>query len=282
MTNGTEKTTKPNSGFARFQVMQWVENLSLSAAQANVMNYLGHRINNECVCWPSRGRISLGTKLSKRTISRVFGNLEDRQILKIDRTRDKAGRLRYKTIELCIPSAFLSRNKAPNDTVSLGPSDTLSNSPGEPSDTVAHRSIQLLDNYSEEGKIEAKTAVTDNFGYSSPIKNNSNSGEKKQTIIIKEEDRQSLFAGIGTLLHSNDVDYEIDEWAGDLKPLLDSCILVSRYMDSCAKGSPKARVAFWHLLGRIHFPSLPRFAKNTSFPQSSQKNCMAYLTRGAA
>jgi hypothetical protein len=266
--------------------MQWVETLSLSAAQANVMNYLGHRINNECICWPSRGRISLGTKLSERTISRVFGNLENRQILKIDRTRDKAGRLRYKTIELCIPSAFLSRNKAPNDTVSLGPSDTLSNSPGEPSDTVAHRSIQLLDNYSEEEKIEAKIAVTENFGYSSPIKNNSNFGEKKQIIVIKDEDRQSLFAGIGTLLHSNDVGYEIDKWASDdLKPLLDACILVSRYMDSCAKGSPKARVAFWHELGRIHYPTLARFSVkhklpagqcrhlNQFFDQTKQQGC---------
>ena len=252
--------------------MQWVETLSLSAAQANVMNYLGHRINNECVCWPSRGRISLGTKLSERTISRAFRNLQDRQILKIERTRDKAGHLRYKTIELCIPSAFLSRNKKPSDTVSLGPSDTLSISPGEPSDTVAHRSIQLLDNNSEEEKIEAKTAVTEKFGYSSPNKNNSNFGKKKQTIVITEEDRQNLFAGIGTLLHSNDVDYEIDGCTSDLKPLLDSCILVSRYMDSCANGSPKARVAFWHSLGRIHYPHLPRFGKKHRLPagQSNQ------------
>ena len=123
--------------------MQWVETLSLSAAPANVMNYLGHRINNECVCWPSRGRIALGTKLSERTISRVLRNLEDRQILKIERKRDKAGRLRYKTIELCIPSTFLSRNKKPSDTTSHGPSDTQSNSPGEPSVTVAHRSNNL-------------------------------------------------------------------------------------------------------------------------------------------
>lgn len=267
-----------NVSVARFRAMESVEAIELSSTEAAVLLYLAHRIDANLSCWPSRERIAAGTKFSVRSVSRALSALRRRELVEITYRRDSGGRTRYQDIRLSFPKHLLS---APGAFVARGPNDTEGKNIEEPGDTLAYRNIQFIDKQSEELKEDVKTTQTDSVDLIS------RSGEENKDLFSGKNDPSlsveidniansyALEAGVATLPFPHHSNFTLAHESRYDQKLLEGCALVSSFLEACAKGSPKARVAFWHELGRLQYPQLPRYRERHKIPYLQSKELHA-------
>lgn len=255
----SEKKHESAIGY-RFRAMEWIEKLSVSPPEANVLLYLSHRVDAKMSCFPSRGRIAMGTKLSERTVSRVLANLESMQILKVIRTREKNGHLKFKQIKLLMPGYCQLSPALKDVTVSPGPCDTESNNELYLGDTLSQVNIQSLDKYSEEEKIETKMVAIEQVDCSDSSLTEVGKGEEGKSTI-PESFNSLMGLGMAGVLYPEKCTIVHSGVGKELSRITAGNLLVRQYAEACSKGSPKARVAFWHAIGRLYFPHLPRFSK---------------------
>jgi hypothetical protein len=258
--------------------MEIVETTELSSTEASVLLYLAHRIDENLSCWPSRERIAAGTKFSVRSVSRALSALRKRRLVEITYRRDAGGRTRFKDIRLCFPRHHLS---LPSDSATRGPSDTEGRKIEEPGDTLAYRNIQALDKQSEELKEDVKTTQTNSVDLISPSgKEDKNffSGKNDPSLSVEIDNianSYALEAGVATLPFPHHYSFTLAHESRYDQKLLEGCALVSSFLEACAKGSPKARVAFWHELGRLQYPQLPRYREKHKIPYLQLKELNA-------
>lgn len=297
-------------GAVRFRTMEWIESLDIPAPQASILLYLAHRLDQKYICSPGCPRIASAVKLHRNTVIRALQGLERSGYLSVKRSRSRRGNVYYRQVEVHVPSEYRPSSKDVGPGPVLGVSNNAMPTPPKVSTRAVCRNSQRIDRkYSAENKLEGRfTDTTLPGSVDNPRKNilresrrsipSRIRGEKNaesaddvpgssddsRFYVVGEDDRAALAALVWWEISGKKVGqrpiYESRRVNGKqvvapvtrrMNHLIKTSYLAAKYFDGCRK-TARARVAYWHRIGRLFFPDLPQFKEDHRFSHWDSDN----------
>lgn len=265
-------------GAVRFRTMEWIERLeAVSSVEASMLLYFAHRIDQRGDCLPGRPRIAKATKLHPNTISRAIHSLERKQLISVRRSRSKKGNRFYERISVNVPLLPRAAVADAGTTLEFSPDSA----PVPAQDEAEHQRSALKESLidgriQEEVRIEAKAELASVSEFATP--------PPKLTVHRHAENTQCP-SSYYRVSHADELAIEAMVWwdlygaragdcpigrvaaGGQVLPLdlrdrqaIRASRLAADYWNASQR-SPKARVAYWHEIGRLYHPPLPRFGR---------------------
>ena len=212
------------------EIQRWIRELDIKPSEAAVLSAIKHYADTDGAASVGRTTLSNDTKYAPETVSRAITNLVKMGVLFVDYAVTKQGNLRYQKLQI---------RWQPDDVGSLGYVE-VSDAGSSGQVTEAHQKYLTIDK-----SLHLDTELEPKMGASGACKVNpciseKETGEEKQNQLVEEKDSDGNVTNYGA----------------------PSAQLIENYGKAAVRGSPKARVALWHQLGRVHFPNLPRFHPN--------------------
>ena len=266
-------------GLVRFRTFEWIEQLDcVSSTEAAVLLYLTHRIDQTCRCRPSRQRISHGIKLHRNTVTRAIQSLEQKGIVRVWRERSRKGNTFYRQIEINSGATAVR----PGDTVGTRPVPGASTFP-----VLTNGSVSTAEVFQKEAtggkKIQLDLGVEGEMPLAARVERSQPISAIQTAPGNPTEDIDPIERPVYAVRPVDELAIATVVWwdlfhldaygkkicvQGQLRPeplserqakIIQASMLASDYWKGAIR-APRARVAYWHALGRLFYPTLPRFA----------------------